>query len=126
MNQPNRKRPARPAGSGAPQGTGKSGKTGKNLVGGVDFSKDYICMVCGCQRAPVLERRGNLYIEILLWVCYIIPGVVYSLWRTVRRHQVCPNCRNPSIVKTTSPQAFELRRLMDTLSRPRDKTTGET
>jgi hypothetical protein len=113
MSQPNRKRAARP------------GKSGKNAIGGVDFSKDYICLVCGCQRVPVMVRRGHVIIEILLWLCYLLPGVVYTLWRTLRRHEVCPNCRNPSMVKTTSPQAFHLRKLMTTLSQPRDKTTGE-
>lgn len=125
MEQPNRKQPARPGGNGGRPGTGKRRKARDQVVGGVDFSKDYICLVCGGQRAPVLARRGNIYIEILLWLCYIIPGVMYTLWRTVRRHEVCPDCRNPSIVKTTSPQAFELRRLMTTLSQPRDKTAGE-
>ncbi|CAI2718679.1 hypothetical protein [Nitrospina watsonii] len=100
-------------------------KPRKKVIGGVDFSKDYICLTCGCQRTPINVRRGHVAIETLLWLCYIVPGVVYTLWRTLRRHDVCPKCRNPSIVKTTSPQAFQLQRLMKTLSQPKDKTTGE-
>ncbi|MCF8724052.1 hypothetical protein LQ236_002072 [Nitrospina gracilis] len=110
MSQPIRKQKPRPR---------------KNVVGGVDFSKDYICLTCGCQRQPINVRRGHIAIEVLLYLFYIVPGVMYTLWRSVRRHDVCPKCRTPSIVKTTSPQAFQLRRLMSTLSQPKNKPAGE-
>ena len=73
-------------------------------------------MECGCQRDPVNAKRGLLVIEIFMWLLYIFPGVIYSIWRRVRKQQVCPNCRNPSIVLTSSPRAMGMMRLMRTFS----------
>ena len=83
---------------------------------GIDFKKKYICMECGCQRDPIDAKRGLLVIEIFMWLLYILPGVIYSIWRRVRKHKVCPNCRNPSMVLTSSSRAMEMRRLMRTFS----------
>ncbi len=87
-------------------------------VGNIDFAKKYVCMECGCQRDPIDAKRGLLVIEIFMWLLYILPGVIYSIWRQVRKQQVCPNCRNPSIVLMSSSRAMGMRRLMKTFSQP--------
>jgi len=87
-------------------------------LGGIDFSKKYICMECGCQRDPVEAKRGLLVIEVFMWLLYIVPGVIYSIWRRVRKQQVCPNCLNPSVVLTSSPRAMGMMRLIKTFSGP--------
>ncbi len=84
----------------------------------IDFNKKYVCMECGCQRDPIDAKRGLLVIEIFMWLLYILPGVIYSIWRRVRKQQVCPNCLNPSIVLTSSTRAMGMRRLIKTFSRP--------
>jgi len=86
-----------------------------NVVG-IDFTKKYVCMECGCQRDPVNAKRGLLIIELLMWLLYILPGVIYSIWRRVRKQQVCPNCGNPSVVLTSSSRAMGVMRLMKTFS----------
>ena len=86
-----------------------------NFVG-IDFTKKYVCMECGCQRDPINANRGLLVIEIFMWLLYILPGVIYSIWRRVRKQQVCPNCRNPSVVLTSSSRAMGVMRLMKTFS----------
>lgn len=88
----------------------------KLQAGGIDFSKKYVCMECGCQRDPVDAKRGLLVIEIFMWFLYILPGVIYSIWRRVRKQSVCPKCGNPSVVLTSSPRAREMMRLMKTFS----------
>ena len=95
-------------------------------VGGVDFTKKYVCMECGCQRDPINANRGLLVIEIFMWLLflpavvysylYILPGSMYSVWRRVRKQQVCPNCRNPSIELTSSSRVMKMMRLMKTFS----------
>ncbi len=87
-------------------------------VGGIDFTKKYVCMECGCQRDPIDVNRGLWVIEIFMWLLYILPGVIYSIWRRVRKQQVCPKCRNPSVVLTSSSRAMGMMRLMKTFSRP--------
>lgn len=85
-------------------------------VAGIDFTKKYICMECGCQRDPVNAKRGLLVIEIFMWFLYIVPGVIYSIWRRVRTQRVCPNCRNPSVVLTSSSRAMRMMRLIKSFS----------
>lgn len=85
---------------------------------GIDFNKKYLCLECGCQRDPIDAKRGLLVIEIFMWLLYILPGVIYSIWRRVRKQQVCPNCRNPSMVLTSSSRAMGIRRLMKKFSQP--------
>jgi hypothetical protein len=95
-------------------------------LAGIDFTKKYVCMECGCQRDPINAKRGSLVVEIFMWLLflpavvysflYILPGAIYSIWRWVRRHQVCSNCRNPSIVLTSSPRAMGVMRLMKIFS----------
>jgi hypothetical protein len=80
--------------------------------GGFDLSKKYVCIDCGCQRDPISVKRGLLVIEIFMWLLYILPGVIYSIWRRVRKQQVCPKCQNPSVVLTSSTRAMEMRRLI--------------
>ena len=88
-------------------------------VSGVDFNKKYVCMECGCQRDPIKAKRGLLVIEVFMWLLYILPGVIYSIWRRVRAHEVCPNCRNPSVVLTSSSRAMGMRRLLKSFSKPK-------
>lgn len=80
---------------------------------GIDFNKKYICMECGCQRDPGMAKRGLLIIELFMWLCYIIPGVIYSIWRRVRKQRVCPNCRAPAIELTSSSRVMRMRRLIN-------------
>lgn len=77
-----------------------------------DFRKKYLCLECGCQREPVMANRGMLIIELLMWLLYILPGVIYSIWRRVRKQEICPNCRTPSVVLTASSRAMKMMRLM--------------
>ena len=88
-------------------------------VGGIDFTRKYVCMECGCQQKPVDAKRGLLVIEIFMWLLYILPGVIYSIWRRVRTQQVCSKCRTPSVVLTSSSRAMAMMRLIKTFSRPR-------
>jgi len=94
-------------------------------VGGVDFTKKYVCMECGCQRDPIDANRGLWVIEIFMWLLYILPGAIYSIWRRVRKQQVCPNCQHPSVVLTSSSRAMGMMRMMRTFSQPlRENSTN--
>ncbi len=90
----------------------------KAVVRGIDLSRKYICMECGCQRDPIDAKRGLLAIEICMWLLYILPGVIYSIWRRVRKQQICSNCRNPSIELTSSSRVMKMMRLMKTFPQP--------
>ena len=88
----------------------------KSRVGGIDLTKKYVCMECSCQRDPIWVKRGWLIVEIVMWLLYILPGVIYSIWRRVRKQQVCPNCLNPAMVLTTSSRVMKVRQLMSSVT----------
>lgn len=62
-----------------------------------------ICKSCGTANNIKTETRGSLLIEIVLWLCFIVPGVIYSIWRHVSRRPVCAACGSPDLVPLNSP-----------------------
>ena len=52
----------------------------------------YVCMQCGFSGRPLRLARGSLFLEVLLWLTFIVPGVFYTLWRL--ESKTCPRCRH--------------------------------
>lgn len=46
------------------------------------------------------KRKGNGWIELILWLCYIIPGLIYSIWRRGSPANLCPTCGASSLIPT--------------------------
>ncbi len=67
-----------------------------------------ICTNCGYQGNTVTQTKGSIFIEIILWLFFIIPGLVYSIWRMMTREKVCPKCKNPSMIPLDTPQGQKL------------------
>jgi hypothetical protein len=46
--------------------------------------------------------------EVLLWLCLLLPGILYSLWRITSRYKGCPVCgaRNPIPLETPAGKAL--------------------
>jgi len=63
------------------------------------------CTTCGHEGGTETKTRGNLLIEIILWLCFLVPGLVYSIWRIASRHQVCASCGAATLVPPDSPVA---------------------
>jgi rubredoxin len=36
--------------------------------------------------------RGSVAVELVLWLLFMFPGLVYSIWRHSTRKWVCPEC----------------------------------
>lgn len=77
----------------------KGYKTGRN--GGATRH----CMSCGIDAEPKTATRGSIWIELVLWLCFIVPGLIYSIWRMTTRYEQCPSCGGVTLVPTTSPVA---------------------
>lgn len=67
------------------------------------------CMVCGTDAKPKSKTKGSIWIELFLWLMFIVPGVIYSLWRLSTREKVCPACGAPNMVPLESPAAVRHR-----------------
>jgi len=51
-------------------------------------------------------------IEVVLWLCFIIPGLLYSLWRQGSRQPVCAKCGGTALVPPDSPVAMASRKVL--------------
>lgn len=71
--------------------------------GSISETGDMICQNCGTRGTPKTITKGSLAIEILLWICFLIPGVIYSLWRMTTRQQGCPSCGQAGMIKVDTP-----------------------
>lgn len=79
-----------------------------HIVGGyLDGQSPVICHSCGSRGAKTLTP-GSILIELVLWLCFILPGLIYSIWRLCGRRKVCAACSASSLVPIQSPVGREL------------------
>ena len=64
------------------------------------------CMQCGTDGAPATVTKGSIGIEIVLWLCFLVPGLIYSLWRLTTRHRACATCGATNLVPIQTPAAL--------------------
>lgn len=70
------------------------------------------CSSCGHEGRGKTATRGHLLIEIILWICFLIPGLIYSIWRHSSRYKVCTSCGSNTLVPPNSPVALAAKRSM--------------
>ncbi len=63
------------------------------------------CTHCGTVAAPQKRVKGSFWIELILWCCFLIPGLIYSVWRLTTKDSVCPGCAMPNMIPVESPKA---------------------
>lgn len=81
----------------------------KELVsGGVALKSHKICPNCGYAGDVSQVTKGSTLIELILWCCFIIPGLIYSVWRLTSRHDGCPQCGASNLVPLNSPRGKKL------------------
>ena len=64
---------------------------------------EYICTQCRHIGDRELCSKGKTSVEVILWLLFLVPGLIYSIWRRTGRYCACPNCGNPSMVPLGSP-----------------------
>jgi hypothetical protein len=69
----------------------------------------FVCIVCGStfDRAERITK-GSFLIEVLLWLFFIIPGIIYGIWRLSSRYDACPACGASNFVPTDTPMGQKL------------------
>ena len=63
------------------------------------------CQDCDFVGQPEQIKPGTTRMEVVLWLCLLVPGIIYSLWRWSSRYQGCANCGGKHIVPADSPAA---------------------
>ncbi|WP_157314092.1 hypothetical protein [Chitinibacter sp. GC72] len=72
----------------------------------------FFCTACGHQGESHSHTSGSIGIEVVLWICFLIPGLIYSIWRLSSRHDVCSFCGSKSLIPANSPKAVAQKRQM--------------
>ncbi|MFZ1545591.1 MAG: hypothetical protein WAT12_00580 [Candidatus Nitrotoga sp.] len=67
-----------------------------------------LCTACGYMGETKTITKGSIDTEIILWFCFLIPGVIYSIWRFRSQHEVCSVCDQATIISADSPAAQKI------------------
>lgn len=68
----------------------------------------YICSNCGYMGSSKTLTKGSCLIELILWFVFIIPGLIYTIWRISSRQGVCPACQYPNMIPANTPRGQKL------------------
>lgn len=84
----------------------------------------FICRSCGWTGDEgKTVTRGNFATELVLWLCLVVPGLIYSLWRVSSRYEACPSCGGKELIPTDSPIGRQLGAQLGVESRAADART---
>jgi hypothetical protein len=68
-----------------------------------------ICQRCGTIARPKDRTKGSAALEVFLWLCFLLPGLIYTAMRSISKAKVCPACASTELVPLDSPVGRELR-----------------
>ena len=69
------------------------------------MNDDYYCTACGSFVRSQTITNGSFATELILWLFFLLPGLIYSCWRLTTRHEGCPECGSPDIIPSHTPRA---------------------
>ena len=67
------------------------------------MAEPVVCTICETVDYPKRHTRGSMTMELVLWLTFIVPGVIYSVWRHTTREYVCKGCGRPTTVPINTP-----------------------
>lgn len=80
-------------------------------------NESLICMDCGHIGYPVRITKGHFALEVLLWLFFLVPGLIYSVWRLTTRHDGCEACGSARVVSRKLPLARQVEAIWNALDR---------
>lgn len=72
------------------------------------MSKQLICSVCGNVGKAKTPIKGSGLIEIILWLSFILPGLLYTIWRRSGLSPVCTACGSKNLIPLDTPVGLKL------------------
>lgn len=65
----------------------------------VIYRKKIHCTQCLYEGKAKVYISGSLFFEICLWLCFLVPGFLYTVWRrTGGAYEGCPDCKSNRVV----------------------------
>jgi hypothetical protein len=65
--------------------------------------EESICKTCGHVGFPKTITKGSFFMEVILWLFFLLPGLIYSIWRLTSKEDVCPKCKNATMIPVDTP-----------------------
>ena len=56
------------------------------------MAKAIHCPRCGFDGYTRTVTPGSFGMELFLWLLFLLPGLIYGIWRLAARYQACPKC----------------------------------
>lgn len=69
---------------------------------------EIVCLKCFTRTSPDYALGGSGALELVLWLLFLLPGLLYSLSRITNAKQVCPTCKSTDVVPSHTSRAQEL------------------
>jgi len=70
------------------------------------ISEAHMCTLCGHETLhPLKKMPGTAWVSLVLLVPFVLPGVVYQVWRMAMRRAVCPRCGSTALIPGDAPLA---------------------
>lgn len=70
--------------------------------------KTLVCPVCGNIGKTTSITKGSFLIEVVLWLMFLIPRALYSVWRLSTGTQGCSLCGSEQMIPVSSPRGQTL------------------
>tara|TARA_R110001599_G_scaffold86669_2_gene232243 strand:+ start:334 stop:783 length:450 start_codon:yes stop_codon:yes gene_type:complete len=64
------------------------------------------CVACGTRSDGKQKARGSTLVELVLWLTFLLPGLIYSVWRLSNKYRACPACGSAELIPIDSPKAI--------------------
>lgn len=72
------------------------------------MAKQMICTDCGTIGKPKSDMKGSILTEFFLWCLFLLPGLIYTVWRFTTVGKACRACGSRSLIATDSPRGRAL------------------
>ena len=72
------------------------------------MAEPMLCIQCGAVTTPKQVTPGTWMITVVLLLFFVVPGIIYMLWRHSSSYAACRNCGAKNLVPVTSPFAQDL------------------
>lgn len=67
------------------------------------MANQMICAQCGTVGNPERFTRGSIWITLFLFLCGVLPGILYAVWRWTSEYDGCSKCGGPNLLPMDSP-----------------------
>ena len=72
------------------------------------FEPKKICTQCGHYGRVTMKNRGSVILLLFLFLCFVVPGVLYLLYMLTGHTEHCRQCGQTTLIKPDSPAGREL------------------